>query len=505
MMTDVRSAEAPQWTTYELTLPAGAELRPTENGGAEVVENGNSVVAIPAPRAIDAAGNPVQTELTVSGDGMTVTTTPDLSTAYPVLVDPTFETPESWSWAWNHDTEAQWIPSSTNSGAMNAWTQTRAGTWGLDLTSGLGGKWDTSTDNTNWDWVVPRYLQDLETYKEPPSTWVYGMQAEGVFFVPYGNYANYPALVLGLFSPGVGWATSGVHYGGQGEMNSWTNHFSFPNPSEMTGVKSADMNLVTYEEEDPSKVRDTYMSSASVVYVDNDAPVVLGLNPPGHWVNTVAAPASYEFQDKGLGMKYAEIIFNGSVLTQVSLPCDGRPLNSCPRRLTQAQQPLTFSTATLPTGRDSVTVGGGDPVFALGIAGHSASGSMLVKVDHTNPELSLSGALTEQSSLGTRLPTYALRVAAKDGTAAAPQSGIKKVEVKVDGAPVAMPEPGEWEPNCQGENCSLSTEWTLNSSAYAAGPHEVQVIATDAVGNATTKTLQIELRHPAPTLSVSGS
>jgi tripartite motif-containing protein 71 len=505
MMTDVRSAEAPRQTTYDLTLPTGAELRSTGEGGAEVLESGHVVVVVPPPTALDAAGNPVKTELSVSGDEMTVTTTPDLSTAYPVLVDPTWETPESWSWAWNHDTEAQWIPSTTNSAAMNAWGATRAGTYGLDLTSGLGGNGHWG-DNTNWDWVVPRYLHDLETgAREAPSTWIYSLSAEGIFFTSYGNYANYPALVLGLVDPEVGWATSGVHYGGQGELNTWTNHWSFPNPSEMTAVKSADMNLVTYEEEDPSKVRDTYVSSATVVYVDDDAPLALKLNPPAHWVGTVAAPASYEFEDKGLGMKYAEVTYNGSVLTQVSLPCDGRPLNPCPRLLSQAQQPLTFSTASLPTGRDWVTVGAGDPVFAQGVPGHSASGPMLVEVDHTAPEVSLSGSLAEQGSLGTRLPTYALRVNAKDGTPGAPQSGIKKVEVKVDGATVPMAEQAEWEPNCQTEDCSVGAEWTLNSSAYAAGPHEVQVIATDAVGNATTKNLQIELRHPAPTLSVSGS
>ena len=45
----------------------------------------------------------------------------------------------------------------------------------------------------------------------------------------------------------------------------------------------------------------------------------------------------------------------------------------------------------------------------------------------------------------------------------------------------------------------------MNASEYAAGAHEVQVIATDAVGLVTTKTLHVELHPPAPTLTVSGT
>src|SRR4029077_6069799 len=147
-----------------------------------------------------------------------------------------------------------------------------------------------------------------------------------------------------------------------------------------------------------------------------------------------------------------------------------------------------------------------DPMSGPGVPGHSGSANMLVKVDHTGPEVTLSGTLTELGSLGTRRPSYSLRVKANDGTESAPQSGVKKVEIKVDGATEALPEPAEWEPNCQTQNCPFrGSEWTLSSSEYAVGPHEVQVIATDAVGNVTTKTLQIELRHPAPSLTYEGS
>ena len=82
-----------------------------------------------------------------------------------------------------------------------------------------------------------------------------------------------------------------------------------------------------------------------------------------------------------------------------------------------------------------------------------------------------------------------------------PQSGVAKAVVKVDGKLVDEANPG-----CTTENCAVSREWNLDSSQYPAGTHSVEVIATDAVGNTTTQTVNIELQ-PAlpPNLTLSGS
>jgi tripartite motif-containing protein 71 len=511
-MTDIRSAEAPTETTYDLALPAGAELRATKEGGAEVVEGSHPTLLIPAPTATDAAGNPVQTEMTVSGEAITVAVTPSLSTSFPILVDPAYIT-EGWRWTLNHDSMAAWTGASTNWYAMEAigyeiWNPTYYP--GLDLTSapGWGGNSVVGTQ-ANWEYWVPRYREDLAKYHTPPTSWIYQMWSEGVLFLPYGNTENYPALVIGLVDPNYGWEVSGVHYGGQGEMDNWNNLFVFTNEYEQTGDKGADMNLVTYQAENPPKRRDTYMADAYISVVDTDAPRVLELNPPAHWMNTTPEPIPYTFQDEGLGVRSAGISFNGTWLPGwgFDLLCSATTASPCPRvaRSGETHVPLAYYPAELPTGKDQLTVTAGDVMWGLGVGGHTASGTVLVKVDHAAPEITLSGSLTEQGSLGTRLPTYALRVNAKDGVAGSPQSGVKKVEVLVDGKKVAMPEEGEWEPSCQTENCPLNGEWTMAASGYAAGAHEVKVVATDAVGNVSSKTLQVELRPPAPSLSLSGT
>jgi sugar lactone lactonase YvrE len=508
-MTDVRSAEAPTRTTYDLALPPGAELRASREGGAEVVEGDRTTLLIPPPTATDAAGNPVQTELTVSSESITVVIKPDASTAYPALVDPTYIT-EGWRWTLNHDSLAAWTPSTTQRSALAPFEYEH---WynppdypGLDITSGLG-DFALPGYQANWEYWVPRYKQDLTHFGEAPTTWVYQMFTEGVLFLPWESTANYPALLVGLVDPNYGWEVSEVHYGGQGEMDNWSNQFTFTNEHEQHGDKGADMNLVTYEEEFPMKVRDTYMADAYISVVDEDAPRFLEAESPEHWMNDTAERIPYEAEDKGLGIRYGHVGWNGTDVSGWGLDtgCNATAIEPCPRIATSEHWQFGYNPASLPTGKDFLRLTIGDIMWGLGVSGHTASAEVMVKVDHAAPEVSLSGPLAEQGPLGTRRPSYALRVNATDGTAAAPQSGVKKVEVRVDGKRAEMAEEKEWEPNCQTQNCPVTGEWTLNSSEYTAGPHEVQVIATDAVGNTTTKTLQVELHPTPPKLEVSGT
>jgi tripartite motif-containing protein 71 len=520
MMTDIRSAEAPMQTTYSLELPSGSELRATAEGGAEVTEAGRTTVAIPPPTAIDAAGNPVPTELKVSAEGLTVTADPTPSTSFPVMVDPAYMV-QGFSWRWGQVpvSPMAWHGNETSAAIepfpYAAWGD---GQSGLDLTSGAYGANATPGTQANWEYWVPRYQEDVSDFGNAPTSFVHEWYTEGVLFLPWGNYDNYPALVLGLIDPTVGWQTADVHYGGQGEMSGWENWFRLINVNGNgegdTHVKAAAMNMVTYESEYPAKRRDAYIAGSYVAVEDDEPPHIQFLNPPEHWMNQVAEPIGFQVEDGGLGVSWTDATFQGRTIEGAgfNLGCNGSPENICPRRVKSTgvfpgewYRTLKVPPATLPTGRDPVTIVAADVVGALGYPGHAAEQTVVLRIDHTAPEVTVAGSLTEQGSLGTHRPSYALRVNAKDGVEGAPQSGIKKVEIRVDGKPVALPESAEWEPNCQTQNCPFNGEWTMNASEYGSGPHEVQVFATDAVGNVTTKTLQIELHQPPPTLSVSGT
>jgi hypothetical protein len=83
-----------------------------------------------------------------------------------------------------------------------------------------------------------------------------------------------------------------------------------------------------------------------------------------------------------------------------------------------------------------------------------------------------------------------------------PQSGVTKLEVKVDGAIVKTTAPG-----CASKNCAISGSWVLNANNFSSGIHKVDVVATDGVGLPTTKTLNIETHGDlvAPGVALSGS
>lgn len=514
-MTSIRSSEAPMETTYDLAIPTDAELRATSEGGAEVVEGGRATAVIPPPSALDADGNQVQAELTVEGDAVKVLATPNPSTNFPILVDPNVIT-EGWRWTLNHDSLAAWSGNTSNASAMQPvpyelWASQFPG---LDLSSGIGGNAASGTQ-ANWEYWEPRYREDMADFGVPPSTWLWQMTTEGIQFHEYGNNSNYPALVFGLVDPRIGWQSSKYYYGGEGELTDWNRQYYAQNSTAQPWDKGADMNMVTYEAEAPSKRRDIYLANAYIAVVDETLPEIAHLTKPQHWVNTVAEPISFLFIDTGLGVRSAGISFNGTAEPGwgFDFGCSGTTASPCPRvassapeKAGEAKNTLAYYPASLPTGEDRLTVTVGNVFWGLGGENDTESSLVTVKVDHAAPEVTLSGPLTEQpGSLGTSRPSYALRVTAKDGVAGAPQSGIKKVEVLVDGKKVAMPEEAEWEPNCQTENCPVNAEWTMNASEYGVGAHEVKVIATDAVGNSTTKTLHVELHPTPPTLSVSGT
>ncbi len=517
-MADIRSAEAPKTTTYQLTLPEGAELKETPNGGAEVVEGDRSSVVITPPSAIDAAGDPVETQLTVSGKNFAVSIAPSLSTVYPVLVDPNIVI-EDWYWGTATGPFTAWSSSMSDPYAIQPLKYETYGADmpGLDLTSGAWGGNAANGDNANWTYVVPRYNEDMYDFGNSPTSWLWQFSTEGIQFLNYGNFSNYPVLVLGLVDVTNGWQTATAHYGGQGEMTSWGEPFAWTNEFSQHRDKVAQVSMVTYENEYPAKYRVAYLPNAQVVIVDEQAPEFSEeVTNSEQWMNTTALPIKYRVQDTGLGVVAVQMSYGGTTMPGwgASAGCQGYTSSPCPRILTsnaptnprggEKQVQLTYNPASLPTGKDEVKLSALDPLGTYEPA-HVATTTVRLRVDHTAPEVSLSGPLTEQATLGTRRSSYGLRINAKDGVAGAPQSGLGKVEVLVDGKKVVMPEEGEWAPNCQTENCSFVNEWALNTSEYASGPHEVQVIATDAVGNKTTKVLHVELHPPAPTLSVSGT
>lgn len=502
-MTDIRSAEAPTTTTYDLSLPEGATLKASDAGGAEVLQGGRTAMTIPPPTATDAAGEPVPVELEVSGESLRVVAAPRPETVYPVLVDPEF-IQEAWYWSSNHESLAAWTLGTTEWAycplPYAAWSPEITG---LDLSSGYceSGASVPSGTHADWSYLVPRYQADIARYGTPPSSFVWQLYTQGVIFRSYGNPKAYPAMVWGIINPATGWDVHETHYGGQGEMVNWGTGFASTNTTAQPGDKGADINLVTYENEAPAVRRDAFVGEAVVSVADMESPVLKKLEAPNKWLNSTAEPITYEVEDTGLGVRASWASYEGNSEPGwgFELGCPGTVANPCPRVAKSGEtQALAYDPKSLPTGEDKVAFAFVDDVFwpSGGAANHATGGYVTLKVDHTAPEVTLSGPLTEQETLGTLRSEYPLAIKATDGTEGDPQSGVAKVEVKVDGKGKQT-----WSPGCATRNCSFTGSWTLKTSEYTAASHEVEVLVTDAAGVVSEHTIEVDLGEAPPQTS----
>lgn len=508
-LTQLRSIDAPRSQTFNLTLPQGAELRATENGGAKVSSGEETLIGIAPPLALDATGAKVPVSMEVAGSSLTLEVTPDESTKFPVLLDPLYQSYE-WNAKNNHSGIAfgtnreQWFNEETGGNFYLSysvpWTY-----W--PLTSGMQGLYAASTgsatagNQAGWNYTVPRYFTDYNAYGSRPTSFISHMTLSNLAWQALGAYPS-PYLWAGIWDPNNGFVSFLSHEGNEGHsINDMSYQYQFENKTGNVNAKVAFVGLHATETR-PSGGQRVYVGTATMQLGEaaGGVPGFGSISGSSQWVDQAAAPINFTVSDAGLGV-YAVTVSDEppahSWKTQHG--CVGVGGNPCPRtwQSTDTGPPaLNYEPSVLPQGINYLKVTAEDP---LGNVSQPAYAQ--VKVDHTAPGVGLSGTLTEQSTLGTKWPSYKLKVDATDGTTESPRSGVAKTVIEVDGEVV-----DETTPGCSTRNCAISREWTLDASQYAAGQHTVKVTATDAVGLAASKTLTIELNQvPPPSVGLSGT
>ena len=129
-------------------------------------------------------------------------------------------------------------------------------------------------------------------------------------------------------------------------------------------------------------------------------------------------------------------------------------------------------------------------VTATDIAGNSTQQTWTVKVDRTAPTLSVSGPLEDAEGLELVEQTYGLNAQATDNSVPQ-QSGVTNVVVSVgdfEATRVDVP--------CIAGSCSLSAAYDLIPSYFADVGLPIDVVATDAAGNKTEQSW--EVNDPTP-------
>jgi tripartite motif-containing protein 71 len=519
----LRSPNAPSTQAYHLGVPAGASLKATEEGGAEVTRAGETLMTVPAPTALDAAGNNVATDLQVSGESMSIQVMPDESTVYPILVDPLFE---AYNWTtnptqfpgepgkdfWNF---GGWI-SATNTPYAEVSEHEIVGPYnrtGLSIVARSGIQ---APGQGNWNYYVPRMTSDYTKYGVRPKTYINGAVLQQLEFKFWAGYEpngisrqSAPYFQGGIWdSINGGWIQVASRNGVEGELLDPSYSYNFPNVNHNVNGKNFGVGLLGLEPFTQKwGMRSLYVGIASMELTDNDAPSIT-YKLPSEWVNNQpTAVIPFEATDLGLGA-YKMVIEQpwgaGKKTIETKQGCVGGVYHPCPRTWsnTDPSSPqIAYEPAAMPTGEDWIKIAAVDPIGHSSKENENPQAEVRIKVDHAAPSLALTGPITEQASLGTSRPSYELEINSSDGTAEKPQSGVAKTAIEIDGKLVSESAPG-----CTTQNCSVSRKWTLESSQYSTGGHVLKVISTDAVGNAVTKTQGFNLQPASPpSVALSGT
>jgi hypothetical protein len=335
----------------------------------------------------------------------------------------------------------------------------------------------------SWNYWPPRYQSDREAGVETTSYlqwlefWRIGFGTE-----PGGPAA--PFLYAGILGAN-GWVgqPGGIaawSYAGNGpQVNQTTEGAGYwvqfwngePGRRDQSGkfgiigITSGDATVST------PQTRSAAAGAAAVEVADEGAPATSepSISP---WTRQGQILVSGRARDTGLGVKSVLFQVPGVGSRTITYPCTGNSESPC--ALTNYAS-IAVNASELPQGSTAVSVRGTDPVGNM--TSEASASKAIVRVDRTAPTLTLSGSATQQASLGTTLPRYALTVKAADGTSSAPQSGVVETMVKVDNQLADQASPG-----CTTSNCAITRSVTLTAERWGFGAHSVEVFAKDGVG-----------------------
>jgi hypothetical protein len=418
--TVLRAADAPRRQVFRISMPTGASLKASESGGAEVVRGSDLLMRVAPPTAIDAQGNPVAVTLAVEGDTIIVDVTPSEDASYPILVDPYYES--GFYWWLNNSTEGtdEWIPASQSADRYGTPVRGFFNEPGLHIYSYDGPI--TPGSQANWNYHVPRYFSDYQSFGVRPTTYIQQMKlSELHWWIEESQpYKEHPFVLLGIWDENAGWwNTFSTRNGVQGEMHPpYTfemNNTPQPGGGPTTGVKFGGVSMSTFE--NVSRRRHLLVGQASVQISDLDSPAFEQVLNPTKWVNEVPLPIGYTAKDPGLGIYAAYVRAanpgGGPFTWGGPLGCFGNVKVPCPR--VKSAETSTYDPKVMQQGENYVELLAADPIWHW-----SEPANAKLKVDHTKPSLSLSGTMTEQATTGTTAAQYKLAYTAADGDSAAP-------------------------------------------------------------------------------------
>jgi len=511
MSWQLRSQDSSPAQGLKFDLPPGATLRASRSvpGGVEVREEDRTVIQVPPASAEAANGVSLATSYSISGD--VLTTHVDLSgnVAFPVLLDPALyltyygENDGAGSWAgWQHYLSSGYGLSETGSelevyanegeayGSYGSLYIYPPGPLGLPGSAGItrvnlytvghgnGGQSDIQGEIAESNGPKPAYT--IEPNNKEYTT-------EG----PLNTPNNYVHQTIAFCAQEANGSDKEEQEGKQPLCNEIENQGKYFFVNNI--IDASPHSTVTSF---------TDMKEAEVIYRDPTAPNRVVLNHPGYegqWLKTGPTNWSIEAEDEGTGLHVFEVQIpagnpEGPYLKQVINCTIQAAQTTCPRSATET---INLS-GIKKTGPLSV-----DPVVQDLVGNYEnyvSSRYVELYLDQVPPEIGeLTGTLGQAANHIIGDGNYTLGFSAVDGSKASPQSGVKSLEVKVDGkladtVTTSCPQPK----GPPAEGCyALSGSWTMSGQAYGAGSHKITVVAKDWAGNESEQSFYVTVNEAA--------
>jgi len=482
----LRSEDSPQQLALDLDLPAGASVREAFHGlAAEVVKDGETIAAVDPPQAFDADHTSVPVKMTVEGESVALAIDHRAGDwKYPILLDPAIRSDYWWpggapcpaggynypNWRWEQTPYASPFYPGCDS------------TWGL-TTWVPGGRVNWENWWGQWVWAPPRdsYIQQAEFW---------GSQ------LAFNQWTDTVCSWMGIYSTRHGYWQAGAP---------WCSPWDYSDDTWNVGPGDAsDDNVAIHQLYFPTTRtynRDawTALRGARFMVSDRHSPTVSRTTPGApfggetRWVDDSVAggTATYTVNvsgaDRGLGVKKLHLSTPWGTQTR-DHGCWDIGYYTCPLNWSQS---ISYQ---LPEGRSKVTVQAEDLV-----GNRSSLPELYQPIDRSAPTTPLlSGSLKDDAAKLWLTRDYELAISASDfipgGTQ--PASGVATLKVYVDGAlRFETPNTG-----CTatigvgGCPVAKNATWTVEAYDLAVGSHAIRVVATDALGHPSEKTLPVVVR-----------
>jgi streptogramin lyase len=524
----LRSPESPRRLDFHVGLPPGATLVRANDGTGEldVLIAGKVVAMIAAPSARDAAGATVPVKMSLSGHTLAVSV--DLGSGeyqYPVIVDPevlllgtdtqlaTTGTKRS-NWEFYTSSAANFASKMTAEGGgslethgIHAYKEGEWAYWGYQ-TQGVSKiyEFEAETEAKNKEDRIESRVElqagGLTEEKELLSTELsnpeYTRRPLPEPLCPKGKESCVPTS---------GAKGNAVHFE-QAVVNAPTSKFSF--------ADTLYQGTVFLAEPENTHSTTSYNTTSSELYIEVEREGKKekqlrsnALYGSGSWLSEYHGALQLIAKDTGLGVSDTRLEYENAPGKWEQLS-EHNYLEEDLCKGVQCYNPehteyWTLNTR-LPNGEDKIRYRAEE---AIGDATHETEsreteGVATVKVDHAKPHGLLLAGVPYGNELSEK--AYELTAYASDGEGpTVASSGIKSIELYVDGK--SLKAAGEGEGKCsvaQGE-CEASSKFKIQGSELGAGHHAIVLVAIDNAGNESRREETISIRHSTPVRLGPGS